>query len=106
VDGDRARRVTTGAVATALVLGLTCFGAALALGLPARAGVTPFGGLVAGLLRADPAAFVGAGVLLLLASPLLRLSGLIAAFWRAGDRAALAAALGTLALLVASFIFR
>lgn len=105
MEGDRARRLTTLAVTGALVVALACFAAAIARGLTPGP-VTPLRGLVPGLLRAEAGALAGAGTLVLLVVPLVRLSGLAAQFWRAGDRTSLAAAAATLALLVLSFLLR
>lgn len=101
---DRLRAATTRLVTAALLLGLLCFVAAIARGLPAGGAVVTLGGLPAALARLDPSALVSVGVLLLLLAPLARVVGLGAQLWQAHDRLPAAACFVTLALLALSFL--
>jgi hypothetical protein len=101
---ERIRRLTTLAVTVALVLGLGCLVTALALGLPPGGLVVALGALPGALTRLEPPALASAGVLLLLAAPLMRLVGLVVGFWHDRDRAALAAGVTMLVLLALTFV--
>jgi uncharacterized membrane protein len=97
------RLLRVGVVATALLMiaGLVLL---FAHGTPTSS-VPRWGpGLVAGLLAGDPLAYLYVGVLVLLATPLVRVSLSAGLFARAGDRAFAGITLLVLALLALSIL--
>ncbi len=73
------------------------------LGAPPTASApTDFSHLVSGLLALRPVAFAQAGLLVLLATPVLRVATSVAGFWLEGDRLYVAITLAVLAVLLGS----
>jgi hypothetical protein len=102
VEGDRARRLTSLAVAGTLALALLCLavGAALAWSGPAdwATAAVPAADLPAAIGRGAPSGWLSLGGLLLIAVPSVRVVGMLAEFGRSGQRGSLIA--GTLLLAI------
>jgi uncharacterized membrane protein len=74
---------------------------------PATADPTDFSQLVAGLLALRPIAFAQAGLMVLLATPVLRVATSVVGFWLEADRLYVAITALVLAVLLASiFLIR
>lgn len=104
MEGHRAQRLTTLAVAAGLLAALACLAAGALLGVRAEEeALVPLGfaALAAGLPEGRPAAWLSLGTLLLVATPCLRLGGLLFVFHARGQRRALAACACLLLLLLA-----
>jgi uncharacterized membrane protein len=69
---------------------------------PTASAPTDFSRLVSGLLALRPVAFAQAGLLVLLATPVLRVATSVAGFWLEGDRLYVAITLAVLAVLLGS----
>ena len=105
MEGLRARKLTTVLVAVGVALAVVCLLVGGVLGFLAGPD-EPFAalGLRAigeGLLAGRPAAWLSLGALLLVATPCLRLIGLLVVFHTEGERRALAACAALLALILA-----
>lgn len=114
---DQFRAVVSAVLRTGVVTAaaLTAAGFAMSLlvgwegsllgGPPATSDPTDFSGLLAGLLALRPIAFAQAGLLVLLATPVLRVATSVVGFWLEGDRLYVAITFAVLAILVASIFF-
>lgn len=73
------------------------------LGAPtATSAPTDFSQLLSGLLALRPVAFAQAGLVVLLATPVLRVATSVVGFWLEGDRLYVAITLAVLAILLGS----
>ncbi len=98
MNADRFRSLVSGVlivgVVTSAALMVFGFGAALAVGWdgsllgdpPAGATATDFSGMLGGLVALRPVAIAQAGLVALLATPVLRVAASVAAFTLEGDR--------------------
>ncbi len=97
-------------VVTAAVLTSVGFGTSFLVGwdgslvgaTPTTVAPTDFTGLVDGLLALRPIAFAQAGLIVLLATPVLRVATSVLGFWLEGDRLYVAITLAVLVILLGS----
>ena len=111
---DQFRAVVSAVLRTGVVTAaaLTTVGFALSLlvgwngsllgAAPTASAPTDFSQLGPGLLALRPVAFAQAGLLVLLATPVLRVATSVAGFWLEGDRLYVAITLAVLAVLLGS----
>ena len=99
----------TGVVAAALLTGvgfatsfLVGWEGSLLGAAPTALAPTDFSGLVSGLLELRPIAFAQAGLVVLLATPVVRVATSVVGFWLEGDRLYVAITLGVLVILLGS----
>jgi uncharacterized membrane protein len=71
-------------------------------GSPVASAPTDFSQLPSGLLALRPIAFAQVGLVVLLATPVLRVATSVVGFWLEGDRLYVAITLGVLAILLGS----
>jgi uncharacterized membrane protein len=71
-------------------------------GSPATSAAAEFSGLAPGLLALRPVAFAQLGLVVLLATPVLRVATSVVGFWLEGDGLYVAITLGVLAILLGS----
>jgi uncharacterized membrane protein len=94
-----AAALTSVGFATSLLVG---WNGSLLGAAPTASAPTDFSRLVSGLLALRPVAFAQAGLLVLLATPVLRVATSVAGFWLEGDRLYVAITLAVLAVLLGS----
>jgi uncharacterized membrane protein len=94
-----AAALTTVGFALSLLVG---WNGSLLRAAPTASAPTDFSHLVSGLLALRPVAFAQAGLLVLLATPVLRVATSVAGFWLEGDRLYVAITLAVLAVLLGS----
>jgi uncharacterized membrane protein len=114
VNPERFRDLISGVlivgVVTSAALMVAAFAAALVVGWdgslrglpPTGAAATDFSAIVAGILELRPIALAQAGLLVLLATPVLRVMASVVAFALEGDRLYVAITVGVLAILLLS----